>query len=317
MNKKRKFDMCKRFIGVINEENIKSCKIPYKLLEGVAIIRNRCIRETYFYRIRFQKGDIHNVIDIHCHILPGLDDGAKTIEDSLAMARQAVDEGIDTIIATPHHRNGKYDNDRQTVLKAVQHLNEELNLADIPLIILPGQETRIHGDFLSGVEEATILPLNESSNYIFVELPSDQVPRYTKQMLFDLQVKGYKPIIVHPERNARLIQEPDLLYQFVQNGAYTQVTAASMAGRFGKNIQKFTQQMIEANLTHLIASDAHNTTTRGFCVQHAYQEIEENYGLSMVYYFVENAKFVAEGQIMDAQPPEQIKKKRKLFGIFG
>ncbi|MBM7551673.1 tyrosine-protein phosphatase [Thalassobacillus pellis] len=257
------------------------------------------------------------MIDIHCHILPGLDDGAKTLEDSLSMARSAVEEGIDSIIATPHHRNGKYNNDKETIIAAVDQLNASLAEENIPLTILPGQETRIHGDFLTGLEEATILPLNQTSDYIFVELPSDQVPRYTKQMLFDLQVKGYKPIIVHPERNAKLIKEPDLLYDFVKNGAFTQVTAASICGRFGKNVQKFTHKLVEANLTHIIATDAHNTTSRGFCIQEAYQEIKENYGAAMVYYFVENAKFVAEGSILAADPPEPVKKKKKLFGIFG
>ncbi|MFD1020165.1 tyrosine-protein phosphatase [Thalassobacillus hwangdonensis] len=256
------------------------------------------------------------MIDLHSHILPGVDDGAKTLEDSLAMAEAAVQDGIDTIIATPHHQNGKYINEAPTILNAVHNLNEALQSNQIPLKVLPGQETRIHGSMVEALEEGTILPLNEDTGYVFVELPSDQVPRYTKQVLFDIQMKGYKPIIVHPERNAKLIQEPDLLYQFVQNGAYTQITAASLCGRFGKNIQTFTHQLIEANLTHLIASDAHNTTSRGFCVREAYQEVQENYGASMVYFFDENAKFVAGGQNLAADPPEQIRKKKKFLGIF-
>ncbi|WP_084315701.1 tyrosine-protein phosphatase [Thalassobacillus devorans] len=255
------------------------------------------------------------MIDIHCHILPGIDDGAQTLEDSIVMAKEAVDQGIDTIIATPHHKNGKYENPRLDILHHVQQLNFELEQRGVELTILPGQETRIFGEMAEDLKKEEILPLNIDSGYIFVELPSDQVPRYTKRLLFDLQRDGFKPVIVHPERNKKLIQEPDLLYQFVKGGAYTQVTAASVAGKFGKSIQKFSHQLIEAKLTHLIASDAHNTHSRGFCMKEAYDDIRKQHGTSSVYQFTENAFYVTEGQILAAEPPEEIKKK-KFLGIF-
>ncbi|MFQ3544381.1 CpsB/CapC family capsule biosynthesis tyrosine phosphatase [Halobacillus rhizosphaerae] len=255
------------------------------------------------------------MIDIHSHILPGVDDGAKTIEDSLKMARAAVEDGIHTIIATPHHHNGKYDNYKAEILTKVRELNEHLEDHHIPLTVLPGQETRIHGDMVEELDQDEILPLNEDSSYIFVEFPSDHVPRYSKRLLFDIQVAGYKPVIVHPERNSTIIQHPNILFEMVEKGAFTQVTAASLVGKFGKKIKKFTHQLIEANLTHLIASDAHNITSRGFCMRNAFAELEENYGESMVYLFAENANLVAEGRTLLAEPPEQIRKKKKL-GIF-
>ncbi|MDX8047120.1 CpsB/CapC family capsule biosynthesis tyrosine phosphatase [Gracilibacillus sp. S3-1-1] len=255
------------------------------------------------------------MIDIHCHILPNVDDGAKHMEDSVQMAKSAVSQGITTIIATPHHMNGSYDNYKEDILVAVECLNDRLQEEEIPLTILPGQETRIYGEMLEDLEKGQLLPLNETSGYLFVELPSNHVPRYTKQLLFDLQLKGVKPVIVHPERNKELMENPDILYDLVSNGTLTQVTAASIAGKFGKKIKKFSSQMIEANLTHFIASDAHNTTTRGFVMQDALSIVKNEYGTSMVYWFMENAQYLVNGEIVVGDVPEKIKKK-KVLGIF-
>ncbi|MFC7062325.1 tyrosine-protein phosphatase [Halobacillus seohaensis] len=256
------------------------------------------------------------MIDIHSHILPGIDDGASTLKDSLEMARAAVDDGMDTIIATPHHQNGKYTNVSDEIMDQVAEFNIQLEKNQIPLTVLPGQETRIYGDFIEGLRSKEVLTLNNQGSYVFVEFPSDSVPRYTSKLLFDIQVEGYQPIIVHPERNREIIQHPDILYNLVKKGAFTQVTAASVTGRFGKNIKKFSHQLIEANLTHLIASDAHNTDSRGFCMSEAYEEIRESYGSSIVYLFTDNAEFVVNGEVLASDSPEQVRKKKKFMGIF-
>ncbi|SFC52695.1 protein-tyrosine phosphatase [Bacillus sp. OV322] len=255
------------------------------------------------------------MIDIHCHILPGIDDGAKTIADSLDMAKVAVQEGITSIIATPHHKNGSYDNTKKDILSKVRELNEVLKNSSVPLTILPGQETRIYGELLEDYDAGDILPLNISSSYLFIELPSGHVPRYTERLLYDVQNKGLTPIIVHPERNRELIQNPDILYQLVKNGALTQVTASSLAGYFGKNITKFSHQLIEANLTHFISSDAHNTTNRSFKLMEALDDVEKQFGVDMVYFFQENAELIVQGQSVYKEIPEKITKK-KFLGLF-
>jgi protein-tyrosine phosphatase len=255
------------------------------------------------------------LIDIHSHILPGIDDGAKTIEDSIDMARKAVSEGIHTIIATPHHMNGKYDNIKSDILPLVSELNETFAQEDILLNVLPGQECRIFGEILEDYKKGEILPLNKDSQYLFIEFPSSSVPRYAEHLLYDIQVEGLTPIIVHPERNAELMERPDKLYQLVKNGAITQLTASSVVGYFGKNIQKFSQQMIQANLTHFIASDAHNIHNRTFKMEEAMDYIEKKYGIDMVYYFTENAELLVDGKSIYKEIPELIKKK-KFLGIF-
>ncbi|RHW30386.1 tyrosine-protein phosphatase [Oceanobacillus profundus] len=254
------------------------------------------------------------MIDIHSHILPGVDDGAKTEEDSLDMARAAVAQGITTIIATPHHKNGKYDNDAQSIINHVAILNELFKKENIDLHVLAGQETRINGDMVQDIEKGELLSLN-GSKYLFVEFPSGQVPRYASQMLFDIQVAGYTPIIVHPERNQELIEHPAKLYEFVKKGALTQVTAASLVGKFGKNIQKFSNQLIEFNLTHFIASDAHNTKSRGFVMDKAFEHVNHAYGSDYHYMFLENSQLLIENSNVNRMEPVMIKKK-KFLGLF-
>ena len=255
------------------------------------------------------------MIDIHCHILPGIDDGAQTIEDSVLMAREAVSEGIHTIIATPHHKNNQYSNEKNSILTKVTDLNKHLESEGIPLTILPGQENRIYGeiieDYLSG---GKILPLAETS-YLFIEFPSGSVPNYAERLFYELQTEGLIPIIVHPERNQEIIENPDLLYKFVNSGALTQVTAGSVCGYFGKNIKKFSRQLIEANLTHFIASDAHNVQNRSFKMVEAFEQVEKSYGMDMVYLFRENAELLVRGETVFKEMPEKVQRK-KFLGIF-
>lgn len=254
------------------------------------------------------------MIDIHCHILPGIDDGAKHIGDSIDMARAAVSEGIDTIIATPHHKNSKYDNYKSDIIKRVDELNLQLEKEKVQLKVLPGQETRIYGEMLEDLEKDEILPLN-GTQYVFVELPSGHVPRYTEKLLFDLQLKGLIPIIVHPERNQEIIERPEVLYNLVKKGALTQVTASSISGYFGKKIRNFSFQLIEANLAHFIASDAHNIDTRGFKMSETMDLIESRYGIDLVYLLQENAEMLVQDLNVYKETPEAIKKK-KFLGIF-
>ncbi|GHH98671.1 tyrosine-protein phosphatase [Neobacillus kokaensis] len=254
------------------------------------------------------------MIDVHCHILPGLDDGAQDLSDSLRMAKQAVEQGIDTIVATPHHLNNQYENPKQVILNKVDGLNQLLKAEKIDVKIVPGQEVRIHGEMVEGFAKEEILPIN-GSQYVLVEFSSSHVPRYAERLFYDLQVNGLIPIIVHPERNQEIIERPDILYQFVKKGAISQVTAASITGDFGKKIRQFTLKLIEANLTHLVASDAHNTTNRGFKLRDAYDVIEAKYGSEMVYLLLENAALIVDGLHVYKEIPERIKKK-KFFKIF-
>ncbi|MEH7249339.1 CpsB/CapC family capsule biosynthesis tyrosine phosphatase [Neobacillus niacini] len=254
------------------------------------------------------------MIDLHCHILPGVDDGAQSLADSINMARKAVEQGIHTIVATPHHLNNAYENPKQQILARVEELNQQLHNENIDVKVLPGQEVRIHGEMIEGYLAGEILPVNHTP-YVLVEFPSNHVPRYTEKLFYELQVNGLIPVIVHPERNQEIIERSDLLYQLVKKGALTQITAASVCGDFGKKIKNFSLQLVEANLTHLIASDAHNIKNRTFKMREAFAVIEQKYGNEMVYYFDDNAALMIEGKHVYKEDPERIKRK-KLLGLF-
>ena len=207
------------------------------------------------------------LIDLHCHILSGVDDGPKDLQGSLDMAKNAVKAGITHLYATPHHRNERYENTRLQILDRVNELNERLKQESIPLIIHSGQELRIHRELFDSIEKGEVLTLDNKGKYLLLELPSGQVPTYTQETIYELLLKGITPIIVHPERNLELMKNNSLLYQLIQEGALTQLTSSSVIGLFGKNIKSFSEKIIEHNLAHFIASDAHNNRSRGFSLR--------------------------------------------------
>ena len=164
----------------------------------------------------------YRMIDLHCHILPGIDDGAKTMEDSITMAMAAYEEGIHTIVATPHHQNGRFINVKEMVIEKVEELNEELEIKGVPIKILPGQEVRIHGDLLEELSKGIAIGVGNTTNYLLIEFPSGHVPQFANQILYDLKVEGYRPVIVHPERNREIMENPSVLYELVKKGIFTQ-----------------------------------------------------------------------------------------------
>ncbi|WP_285769502.1 CpsB/CapC family capsule biosynthesis tyrosine phosphatase [Peribacillus sp. SI8-4] len=234
------------------------------------------------------------MIDIHNHILPEMDDGAENIQESIEMARKAVEQGITNIIATPHYYKGKYDNDKEKVEGQTTKLNQVLSDLEIPLKVWPGQEIRISDELLKEYDNNNVMALN-GSKYMLLELPSSHVPRYTERLIFDLQMKGITPIIAHPERNMEIMKNPHLLEELIWKGAYSQITAGSITGKFGWRTKRFSKYLIHSGLTHLIASDAHNIGNRGFQMREAYELVEKNMGQEVVDAFHVNSENVLYG----------------------
>lgn len=254
------------------------------------------------------------MIDIHCHILPGVDDGSADMKESLIMAKKAVEAGITHLFATPHHLNGKYVNVKSDIIDHTVRLNESLQQDNIPLTIHFGQEVRINRDIFTSLEKKEILTLDDNGTYLLLELPSGKVPTYTQEVIYELLLKGITPIIVHPERNKELIENHKLLFDLVQEGALTQLTSGSIIGLFGKNIKSFSKKIMEHNCAHFIATDAHNIGSRGFTLQQAYETITKAYGIERAFYFKENAELLIKGQSPLIDKPIPFKK--KIFGIF-
>ncbi|MEH6944417.1 tyrosine-protein phosphatase [Bacillus sp. JJ722] len=254
------------------------------------------------------------LIDIHCHILPGFDDGANSLIECMSMVNSALEIGINHLYATPHHMNGQYLNSKKEIIASVSVINKQLQQENIPLTIHVGQEVRIHQHLMSSLEMDLVMTLGNKGKYLLLELPSGYVPIYTKEIICDLLTKGITPVIAHPERNRELIENHDLLFRLVQDGALFQLTSGSILGLFGKKIKSISKKMIEHNLAHFIASDAHNVSSRSFTNQAAFDEITKTYGADRTLYFKENALMVLQNQNITIEKPTQIKK--KILGMF-
>lgn len=255
------------------------------------------------------------MIDIHSHILHGLDDGAKDLSVSVDMAKQAVAEGITSIIATPHHRHPSYSNEKKNVLVAVQNLQRELQKQSIPLNVFAGQEIRLFGEMVDALEQAEELLTLNNSEYVLVEFPSANIPKYTDRLFYDLLLKGYTPIIAHPERNAEIAENTDKLYRLIKNGALSQVTAASVAGLFGKKTQKLSLKLLENQQAHFVASDAHNITNRAFVWNQAMDTLTKKLGPETKTLVNSQAQAVLDDNNVKKLAPERILQRKKLFGL--
>lgn len=250
------------------------------------------------------------MIDVHCHLLPGIDDGSENLDISLQMARDAVTDGITHALMTPHHMNGHYINHANDVIDLTNWFQSELNKNNIPLTIFPSQEVRINGDLLTLLDNHDILTADEQGQYVLIELPSNDVPLFTKKILFKLEERGITPVIVHPERNTKLMAHPELLYDMINNGAYSQVTASSYVGTFGKAVQRFSEDILDNGLAQIIASDAHHLPDRTYEMSDAFAKLKKEYGQRRSHQFDENAKALINGDSLTRFYEIPIKKKR-------
>ena len=202
------------------------------------------------------------MIDLHCHILPNIDDGADSWKTSLNMCRQASEDGVKTIVATPHTLNGIYENHPQDIEEKVKILNQKLKENNIPLQVLPGSEVHLKYDIIEKLKNQAIMTINKT-NYVLLEFPADQIPNQTEEILFRIQIMGITPIFSHVERNLEFQRKPNSLANLIQKGALAQLTATSLCGGFGSNTRKFAQELLANGLIYCIASDAHSDSKSG------------------------------------------------------
>ncbi|MGM8140311.1 tyrosine-protein phosphatase [Enterococcus italicus] len=254
------------------------------------------------------------MLDLHCHILPGVDDGAEDLAASLAMAEKAISQGITHILCTPHHNNGKYVNPKSFVMEQVKNLQMELDKRQLPLTLFEGQEVRITGDVLEEIQQERILFTDIGNTYLLIEFPTMDVPAYTEQLFFDLRARGQVPIIVHPERNAKFREDPNRLIPFLEMGCLAQLTAPSYVGIFGKSIQKTAKQMVKQRLVQMVASDAHGVHKRNFYLKEAFEAMENDFGSEYVQQMEQVAKDVINGDATEI--PEYTEIRKKKFGLF-
>lgn len=256
------------------------------------------------------------VVDLHCHILPGIDDGSKDWETSLKLAQDAVNDGITHALCTPHTLNGRFLNHKADVIKLTEEFQEKIDQAGIPLTVFPGHEVRLSGGLLDALDKDDILFCDEDGQYMLLELPSNEVPHYTKNMVFQLMQRGITPIIVHPERNNEILEEPTKLQEFLEMGVLVQITASSYTGTFGKKIEDCSCNFIEAGQCAFFASDAHDLPKREYQMYAALDKLAKEFGEGKKQEYLSNAQKVINGEPvhLDWQPLK--KKRRKFLGLF-
>ena len=200
------------------------------------------------------------MIDLHCHPLPGIDDGPRSTEQSLAMLRRACDAGIGTIVATPHVSAAYPRNRAGDVRAAATALQAEANTAGIEVRVLAGAELELMQCEMLHTDELPGLRLGESP-YTLIELPFTATARFA-EMLLAMHHDVQPALIAHPERCRAFHEDSDLLGRLVDQGMLAQLTAASIAGSYGSTVQRCAWKMIEQGLVHVIASDAHDAVSR-------------------------------------------------------
>lgn len=201
------------------------------------------------------------MIDLHCHLLPGIDDGPAEEQAAFALARAQVAAGVDKVLCTPHVAHGYPANTGEAVIAAVQAFRERLAAEQIPLRIQAGAEVAIARAIDLGDDELALLHLG-ASDWLLLEPPlSTDVPRLA-QLVSGLQTRGHRILIAHPERCAAFHQNPRLLGELVEDGALAQITASSLTGQFGRTVARLARTMVDEGVAHVIASDAHDAEHR-------------------------------------------------------
>jgi protein-tyrosine phosphatase len=217
-------------------------------------------------------------VDIHCHLLPGLDDGAPTVEDAIAMAELAIADGIRTIVATPHQLGNYTRNSGETIRAATAQFQRLLDQRQLPLQVLPGADVRIEPDLPRKIRTAEVLTLADRRRHVLLELPHD-VYLPLDRLLAELNSMGVTGILSHPERNRGILRQPGVLRALVKRGCLLQVTAGSLTGTFGSQVQRFCESLVEQRLVHFVSSDAHGTQTRPPALSAAFHRVTELAGL--------------------------------------
>jgi len=217
------------------------------------------------------------VIDLHCHMLPGIDDGAQDMDAALTMARIAVADGITTSACTPHIYAGLYDNTADSIMLALSEFRRQLVNAEIPLEITYGADTHLAPDLVEGLRSKRI-PSLHGSRYFLLEPPHHVAPPRLEESVFELLAAGYVPVITHPERLSWISDHHEKFCNMARRGAWLQVTAGSLTGDFGSKAQYWAERLLDEGLIHILASDAHSVDHRPPILTKGVQVVEQTLG---------------------------------------
>jgi protein-tyrosine phosphatase len=260
------------------------------------------------------------VIDLHTHILPGIDDGVKTEDDAVEFAKVAAADGVTTIVATPHYRDGFYVNTRTDVLSGVERLRRRLAEERVPVTLLPGAEIHICPDLVDRVRSGHAPTLADNGRTVLFELSMTQYPFELESVVYAMRLAGLQVLFAHPER-IRYFQEDIRRYEaLVHQGAFGQITTGSVLGVFGDEVAEFSEELIRKKLVHVVASDAHNVRGRPPILTAALARIGDWVGADLARRMAtEIPQAFLEGKEPNVPPPEDPRPRRRSFlgRLFG
>jgi protein-tyrosine phosphatase len=218
------------------------------------------------------------LIDLHAHLLPGMDDGVQNTREAINTARQAFHQGITHIVATPHVIPNIYQHEPAVILDRVNALQQTLHEQKVPVKILPGAEYYLEPELPLKLARGELLTLNGCGKHLLVELPHLYLPDYAEHTLFELQLKGVTPVLAHPERNSTLGQHPERLRNLVKRGILVQITAGSLTGLYGKGVRAVAELLVREELVHFVATDLHGAGRRLSVIQDARKRLRRLMG---------------------------------------
>lgn len=220
---------------------------------------------------------MNNIVDMHCHILPEIDDGAKNDGEAYQMLRMAYDEGIRVIVATPHHHErrgmctpGQYKRALSKVRKMAKDIDEKF-------YVMPGMEIYFSQDVLNKLEHKKVQTMGVS-DYVLIEFSPNDEFRYIQQALQQVQMKGFHPIIAHIERYECFHDHVDDVEYLIEMGAYVQVNAGSIVGTSGRTTKRFVKELLERQLVHFVGTDAHSSGSRSPMIKKSADFVEKKFG---------------------------------------
>ncbi len=231
--------------------------------------------------------------DIHCHILPGVDDGPSCMEEAVMMAFMAEQAGISGIVCTPHYIEGRYCLDSSHNLELLESFERLIGERGIRINIYPGNEVLITPDIIDLMEKKEIATIN-NSRYILIEMPVHCRPIFTDDTIFRLRCKGLVPIVAHPERYTWIMNNSHNLLDLINRGCLTQLNLCSLNGYYGRQVKKTAKRLLEEGLIHLLGSDSHSADDNYKGHSKNMKLLRKIIPADVVDYLIENSKAVVE-----------------------
>ena len=253
------------------------------------------------------------MIDIHCHILPNVDDGSESLEESITMAKIAESEGITKIVNTSHcHFDFKYKKGNELKLE-LEKFNQALKEENINIEVLLGNELYYTSDLIERFNELDFFSMN-NSKYILMEFSPINFPKNIEDVIYEIKIRGYIPIIAHAERYKQVQEDVNIVLDCIKEGALIQVNASSILGKNGEKAEDTSKKLLDNNMVHFVATDAHSSNRRRPLIKDSYNYILRNYGKEVSEkLFIENPTAVIENRDISILNPTKYEEKRSFL----